>query len=296
MSGTMEEKERSARAAGGMGAQYTRGDVRIRVDATTTVPGVVCAPAPGAGRARVAVVLAHGAGADMTNAFLSAVHEGLAARGALVLKFNFAYTETGRRVPDPPARLVATFRAAVAWLDAQPAARGLPRILGGKSLGGRIASHLAAEGDAVDGLLFLGYPLHPPGRPGQLRDAHLAAITAPMLFVQGTRDPLCDLSLLAPVLERLGRRATLAVIEDGDHSFHVRKSSGRDDRAATEEVIAAASQWLARRKPLPIRAPRRAAAAGAKPEAPAKAQPSARPKRSPKPSSSSARGGTTQGR
>ena len=277
----MGEKAHDARAAGTMGAQYTRRDVAIRVDATTTVSGVLAAPAPGAGRARAAVILAHGAGADMNNAFLSAVHEGLAARGALGLKFNFAYTEAGRRVPDPPARLLATYRAAVAWLDAQPAARGLPRILGGKSMGGRIASHAAAAGDPADGLLFLGYPLHPAGKPEQLRDAHLAQVQAPMLFLAGTRDPLCDLALLAPVLERLGRRATLAVIADGDHSFHVRKSSGRDDAAATGEVIAAAADWIARRKPLAVKAPR---------PAPAPAAP--RPKRSPGASSSSGRGGT----
>jgi predicted alpha/beta-hydrolase family hydrolase len=274
-----------------MGAQYTRRDARIRVDAAITVSAVLAAPAPGAGRARVAVVLGHGAGADMTNAFLSAVHEGLAARGALVLKFNFAYTEAGRRAPDPPARLLATFRAAVAWLDAQPAARGLPRILGGKSMGGRIASHLVAAGDPADGLLFLGYPLHPAGRPKQLRDAHLSAIAAPMLFVAGTRDPLCDLALLGPVLERLGRRATLAVIEDGDHSLHVRKSSGRDDAAATAEVIAACAQWLAKRKPGAVTEPRRASAAGA-----TKGTEEPRPAPSPKPSSSSARGGTTRRR
>lgn len=251
--------------------------------------GVLAAPAPGSGRARAAVVLAHGAGADMTNAFLSAVHEGLAARGALVLKFNFAYTEAGRRAPDPPARLLATYRAAVAWLDAQPAARGLPRLLGGKSMGGRIASHVAAAGDPADGLLFLGYPLHPAGRPEQLRDAHLAGIQAPMLFIAGTRDALCDLELLAPVLARLGRRATLAVIADGDHSFHVRKSSGRDDAAATGEVIAAAAEWIARRRPLALKAPRPDAAGRATPPP---ASTSSRPKRSPGASSSSARDGT----
>ncbi|MEO6462179.1 MAG: alpha/beta family hydrolase [Candidatus Eisenbacteria bacterium] len=286
----MGEKAHDARAAGTMGAQYTRRDVRIRVDATTTVSGVLAAPAPGAGRARAAVVLGHGEGADMTNAFLCAVHEGLAERGALVLKFDFAYTEAGRRAPDPPARLLATYRAAVAWIDAQPAARGLPRILCGKSMGGRIASHVAAAGDPADGLLFLGYPLHPAGRPDKLRDAHLAQVQAPMLFIAGTRDPLCDLELLAPVLARLGRRATLAVIADGDHSFHVRKSSGRDDAAATGEVIAAAAQWITRRKPLALKAPRRAGAARATPSPP---PPTSRPKRSPGAWSSSARDETT---
>ena len=245
--------------------------------------GVLAAPAPGAGRARAAVVLGHGAGADMHQAFLSAVHEGLAARGALVLKFNFAYTENRRRAPDPPARLVDTFRAAVAWLDAHPAARGLPRILGGKSMGGRIASHLVAAGDPADGLLFLGYPLHPAGQPGRLRDAHLPAIKAPMLFVEGTRDALCDLALLRPLLARLGPHAKLVVIEDGDHSFHVRKSSGRDDQAALEEVITASAAWIQKRKVrVPPPSTEEGAAAGA-----------ARPKRSRGSSSSSGPGGTT---
>jgi uncharacterized protein len=221
----------------------------------------------------------------MTNPFLSAVHEGLAARGALVLKFNFAYTEAGRRAPDPPARLLAVSRAAAAWLAARPEARGRALVLGGKSMGGRVASHQAALGDRADGLLFLGYPLHPAGQPGKRRDAHLAAIRAPMLFVAGTRDPLCDLALLRPVLGRLGRRAALAVIADGDHSFHVRRSSGRDDAAATAEVIAAAARWLARRRPL----------SGSR-RAPTGDGRRARGAPSPAPSSSSARGGTTRRR
>jgi hypothetical protein len=266
-----------------MGAQYTRRSVRIRVDAATTVSGVLAGPKPRAAAtlplAGVAVVLGHGAGADMTNAFLSAVHEGLAARGALVLKFNFAYTEAGRKVPDAPARLVATYRAAAAWLARRPEARGRAFVLGGKSMGGRIASHLVALGDRADGLLFLGYPLHPAGRPEQLRDEHLAAIRVPMLFVTGTRDALCDLALLRPVLAKLGRRATPALIEDGDHSFHVRKSSGRDDAAATAEVIAACAKWLARRS---ASASRPARAAGAR--------------RSPGDASSSGRGGTSRAR
>ncbi len=246
-SGTRSER-------GAMAAQYTRRRVRIRVDAATTVSGVLAGPNGERGTAAgalplagVAVVLGHGAGADMTNAFLSAVHEGLAAQGALVLKFNFAYTEEGRKAPDSPARLLVTYRAAVAWITARPEAKGRALVLGGKSMGGRIASHVVALGDPADGLLFLGYLLHPAGRPEKLRDAHLADVRVPMLFVTGTRDPLCDLTLLRPVLKRVGRRATLALIADGDHSFHVRKSSGRDDAAATAEVIAACGKWLGRR-------------------------------------------------
>jgi predicted alpha/beta-hydrolase family hydrolase len=277
-----------------MGAQYTR-RVRIRVDPATTVSGVLALPRAVAARhagalANAAIVLGHGAGADMTNAFLSTVHEGLAARGAVVLKFNFAYIESGRKVPDPPSRLIATYRAAVAWLGARPEARGRALVLGGKSMGGRIASHLVALGDPADGLVFLGYPLHPAGRPDKLRDAHLEAVRAPMLFVTGTRDPLCNLELLRPVLARIGRRASLALGADGDHSFHVRKSSGRDDAAATKEVVMAAARWLARRRPL-------ARPTSGSPRRPKAAAPgAARGKRSPGPSSSSGRGGTSRRR
>ena len=274
--------------------------MRIRVDQATTVSGDLAVPAPGGGGPlTVAVVLGHGAGADMTNAFLSAVHEGLAARGAVVLKFNFAYTEAGRKAPDAPAKLVATYRAAAAWLAAQPEAEGRPLVLGGKSMGGRIASHLAAEGDRADGLLFLGYPLHPAGRPGTLRDRHLASVEAPMLFVTGTRDALCDLALLRPVLERLGGRATLALIEDGDHSFHVRRASGRDDLAAREEVIEAGARWL---ETISGSRPGEAGDASRsrpRPSPPAPPSPAATPRRrakSPGPSSSSGRGGTRKAR
>jgi len=261
----------------GIGAQYTRRAVRIRIDEATTVSGVLAVPKGAGALSGVAVALAHGAGADMTHPFLSAVHEGLAARGAVVLKSNFPYTEAGRKAPDAPAKLLATARATAAWLAARPEAKGRALVLGGKSMGGRIASHLVALGERADGLLFLGYPLHPAGKPGSLRDAHLAAVACPMLFVEGTRDPLCDLALLRPVLARLGRRATLAVIDDGDHSFHVRKSSGRDDAAALAEVIDASARWLAERAP--ATAPRPVPRGRARP--------------SPDAASSSDRGGTT---
>jgi uncharacterized protein len=187
----------------------------------------------------------------------------LSLRGFETVTFNFLYSEKKKGAPDKNDKLEACWRQVIETFS-EPNCK---LVIGGKSMGGRIASHLVAAGDPADGLLFLGYPLHPAGRPKQLRDAHLPAIAAPMLFVEGTRDPLCDLALLQPVLARLGRRATLVVIEDGDHSFHVRKSSGRDDAAATAEVIAACAQWLLRRKPGAIRAPRRVPAAGA-PKAP----------------------------
>src|SRR5690242_17340579 len=155
-----------------------------------------------------AVILGHGAGADMTNPFVSSLHAGLAREGFVAVKFNFPYTEARRRAPDPRHVLQRCYRAVV---DAVLADRRLapPWVaIGGKSLGGRIASYVAAGGAPVHGLLFLGYPLHPAGRPDALRADHLPAIPVPMLFVQGTRDTLCDLDRLRPVLARLPR-ATL---------------------------------------------------------------------------------------
>jgi predicted alpha/beta-hydrolase family hydrolase len=119
-------------------------------------------------------------------------------------------------------------------------------VLGGKSMGGRIASHLAALGDPCDGLWFLGYPLHPAGQPKKMRDAHLADAPCPMLFLAGTRDPLCDLALLRPVIERLGPRATLHVVEGGDHSFDVLKSSGRTAAEVEQELVQTSVDWLAK--------------------------------------------------
>jgi predicted alpha/beta-hydrolase family hydrolase len=216
------------------------------------VSGELACPADGTrgqSAVRAAVLLAHGAGADMNHPFMRAVHEGLAARGAVVLRFNFAYTEAKRKAPDRPPLLLDTMRAARDALLARPEAEGLPLVLAGKSMGGRIASHLVALEEPAAGLVFFGYPLHPAGKPTQLRDKHLADVACPMLFLEGTRDPLCDLALLRPVLERLGERVTLHVIEDGDHSFHVRKSSGRDDAAALEEAIDAAASWMAKLTP-----------------------------------------------
>lgn len=190
-----------------------------------------------------AVVLGHGAGADMTNAFVSSMHAGLAREGFVAVKFNFPYTEARRRAPDPRPVLQRCYRAVV---DAVLADRRLapPWVaIGGKSLGGRIASYVAAGGAPVRGLLFLGYPLHPAGRPEQLRADHLPGIALPMLFVQGTRDALCDLERLRPVLTGLPR-ATLHTIEGGDHSFRVPRRSGRTDAEVWQEIIEVAARWL----------------------------------------------------
>ena len=193
--------------------------------------------------ARTAVVLAHGAGSDMTAPLLVAVSAGLAERGYPSVRFNFPYKERASRVPDPAPVLEACYRAVLAQVRADRALRADRVVIGGRSMGGRMASHLAAAGVPTDGLLFLGYPLHPAGRPAQLRAAHLARISAPMLFITGTRDALCGLDLLRPVLSGIAH-ATLHVVEDGDHSFAVRKRSGRDAAAVRDEILQAIVEWL----------------------------------------------------
>jgi predicted alpha/beta-hydrolase family hydrolase len=191
------------------------------------------------------LVLAHGAGAPMRHVFLEEIARALAARGIGTLRFAFPYAQRGAKAPDPPAVLERTVRAAVA--AAAELAPGLPLLAGGKSMGGRMTSQLAAEEPlpGVRGLVFLGFPLHPAGRPATTRGAHLLRVPLPMLLVQGTRDALADLALLTPIVESLGGRATLHVVEDGDHGFHVRKRSGRDDAAVLQEIAEAVARFAA---------------------------------------------------
>jgi predicted alpha/beta-hydrolase family hydrolase len=171
-------------------------------------------------------ILAPGAGSRLDHPFLADLAAALAPE-MLVLRFNFPYQEAGRGSPDPQPRLEATYRAVVDWLRAHPAHAPGPLVIGGKSMGGRIASHLAAEGMPLAGLALLGYPLHPAGQPAKRREAHLPAIRCPILLIQGSRDSLCDLSLLTPVLERLDAPHRLVVISEGDHSFKAPKRAGR---------------------------------------------------------------------
>lgn len=207
-----------------------------------TPAGEVSARFDGPADARPVVVLGHGAGAGMDSEFMATMAEGLAARDARVVRFNFAYAEHGRRSPDKQSVLEDTFRAVAE--SVRPADGGL--VLGGKSLGGRIASHVVTDGLDADGLVFLGYPLHPPGRPDRLRIDHLPRIDRPMLFVEGSRDPFCPLDTLTRVLEDLSIAAEVAVIDDGDHSFKVRKSSGRTTSEAWAEAVNLVAEWLHR--------------------------------------------------
>jgi predicted alpha/beta-hydrolase family hydrolase len=200
-------------------------------------------------RARAVYVLAHGAGAGMRHAFMQAMAEALYERGIATLRYQFPYTEAGRKRPDRPPALLATVRAAVA--EASRRARGLPVFAGGKSMGGRMTSMAAAAEPlpGVSGLIFLGYPLHPPGKEGTTRADHLDDVGIPSLFVQGTRDKLANLDLLRPVLQRVGPRAELYVVDGGDHSLHVLKRSGRTDDQVREEVADHIAAWIDRRSP-----------------------------------------------
>jgi uncharacterized protein len=212
------------------------------VDKIQTPTGEVSAVWDGSGDSSEVVILAHGAGNDLSSSFMAHVADGLANAGLDVCRFNFLYTERGRRSPDRPAVLEETYRAVV---DEVRSSRSDARLfIGGKSMGGRIASHLAAAGDRVDGLVFLGYPLHPPGKPEKIRSAHLGDITVPMLFVEGTRDPFCPLETLEKVRADLAAETTVVVVEDGDHSFKVRKSSGRSSEQALDEVVEAVADWV----------------------------------------------------
>jgi predicted alpha/beta-hydrolase family hydrolase len=188
-------------------------------------------------------VLAHGAGAGMRHRFLEAIADCFARQGIATLRYQFPYTESGGRRPDPPGILQATVRAAVA--KALEIAPELPLIAGGKSLGGRMTSNAAAQRPlpGVLGLAFLGFPLHPPKQPGESRADHLRAVELPMLFLQGTRDALAELDLITSVCQRLGPSATLHVVEGADHSFAVLKRSGRSEAQVMEELALSVAEW-----------------------------------------------------
>jgi predicted alpha/beta-hydrolase family hydrolase len=196
--------------------------------------------------ARWMLVLAHGAGAGMDHPFMESLASGLAAHGVASFRYQFPYTERGSKRPDPPALLEATVRSAVA---AAAIAGSLPLLAGGKSMGGRMTSQAASKGplDGVHGIAFFGFPLHAIGKPGAERADHLNDVEVPMLFLQGSRDRLADLELLEPVIRRLGDRATLHVVEEADHSFHVPARSGRSDADVLDELSRRTASWAAER-------------------------------------------------
>jgi uncharacterized protein len=205
--------------------------------------------------ARVCFVFAHGAGVGMTHPSMETVAIGLAERGIATLRYQFPYMEKGSRRPDPPAIAHATVRAAVRL--AAESCEGFTLIAGGKSFGGRMTSQAQAKAplEGVQGLAFLGFPLHPQGQPSTERAAHLSDVKVPMLFLQGTNDGLAVLGLLKTVIASLGRRATLHLLEGADHSFHVPKRSGRTDSEVMDETLDAFAAWTGTIKPRNGRSP-----------------------------------------
>jgi predicted alpha/beta-hydrolase family hydrolase len=216
--------------------------VNIAIDATQSVSGLLQMPR----NAHACYVFAHGAGAGMTHPFMAAVADGLAERDIATLRYQFAYMERGSKRPDSPALAHAAVRAAVAV--AVQRVEGVPCFAGGKSFGGRMTSQAQAAQPmpGVHGLAFLGFPLHAPGKPSDERGAHLSDVKVPMLFLQGTRDEFAQLDLLTAVTKKLGKRATLVLFDDADHSFHVPARSGRKDVDVRTEVLDAMSTWMTR--------------------------------------------------
>jgi len=220
-------------------------DVTIRVSADESVSGVLKVPHGFEAGRTAAVIVAHGAGNDMHNPLLVHFSEGLCRAGYLSLRFNFPYKEKGQKAPDPQEKLIRTWQAASEFVKNHPEF-GTPRIVtAGKSMGGRVASQMTADGLlSAKALVFLGYPLRPPGKKDQLRDAHLYRIAVPTLFFAGTRDTLCDIDLLQNVLNRLQAPWELESIEGGDHSFVLPKSFKASEEDVYERILQRTVSWL----------------------------------------------------
>jgi len=231
---------------GGIPARHAMSEQhRVEIGPSEHVTAIAY-PAQGAG-AGVSLILAHGAGANQLSTFMVRFADALAARGIEVITFNFLYSERRKRAPDRNDKLEACWRAMIdAFHAGKFGARGNTLAIGGKSMGGRIASQVAAAGADIVGIVLLGYPLHPPGRPEQLRTRHLPAISVPMLIVQGARDTFGTPAELAPVLAGLSAPVELRVIEGGDHSFKVPKKAGRSQQDVDAFVLDEVETWLRR--------------------------------------------------
>ena len=222
-----------------MSIAVSQAERRLRVTDDVEVSALLLSPP----KPHAFYVLAHGAGAGMRHAFMQALAERLAERGVATLRYQFPYTERGERRIDPEPLLLATVRAAVAM--GREEARGIPVIAGGKSMGGRMTSRAAAAEplEGVAGIAFVGFPLHPDKQPGTSRADHLVKVDVPLLFLNGTRDTLAEMSLLEPIVAKLGSRATLHIVEHADHMFHVLKKSGRDDAQVLDELADTIAAW-----------------------------------------------------
>jgi predicted alpha/beta-hydrolase family hydrolase len=213
----------------------------LKVDSANTVSALLLLPLA----ARACFIFAHGAGAGMTHEFMAQVAAGLCGHGIATLRYQFPYMEKGSKRPDAPSLAHATVRTAAA--EAARCCPGCVLVAGGKSFGGRMTSQAQAGTPlaGVRGLAFLGFPLHPAGRPSDVRAMHLSDIDVPMLFIQGTRDKLAELSLLEAMIKQLGESASLHLVQQADHSFHVPARLGRNNRDAMGEVVSTLSAWIA---------------------------------------------------
>jgi uncharacterized protein len=219
--------------------------IEVPISENEKVSGILSIP--DGGRTDTGVILAHGAGGDMNSPMLAFLAEGLADAGYLVLRFNFLYREKGKKSPDSQEVLYRAWHGGYRALAEHPDYRPKHIVAAGKSMGGRIASQMAAEKILpVERLIFLGYPLHPAGKKDRLRDGHLYEIRVPMFFFAGTRDQLCDLQLLRQVLSRVSAPWELEVIEGGDHSFHVPKSYAIDPTEINEQILCRIIEWLSK--------------------------------------------------
>jgi hypothetical protein len=214
--------------------------LKLKIDGSDAVSALLLRPAG----ARACFVFAHGAGAGMTHAFMERVAAGLCDRGIATLRYQFCYMEKGSKRPDGPPLAHAAVRAAVA--EAARSCPGLALFAGGKSFGGRMTSQAQAIAPlaGVRGLAFLGFPLHPAGKPSDARAKHLGDVHVPVLFIQGPRDKLAEMTLLEPLVKRLGASALLHQVAEADHSFHVLARSGRNDGEVMNEIVDALSGWI----------------------------------------------------
>ncbi len=227
--------------------------LKVQVNERDSVTALLYAP-PKRDRKGTTLILGHGAGANQLHPFMQIFAKGLAARGLDVLTFNFVYMDQGRRVPDPKAKLEACYSAVITAARKHPKLKGNAIVIGGKSMGGRIASQVAAAMQSnatpeesmptIAGLVFLGYPLHPPGNPEKVRDAHLDQIKSPMLFVQGSRDAFGTRDEVRDLIKRLKLPATLHAIEGGDHSLKAPKSSGLTQEQVYETAMDKIVSWM----------------------------------------------------
>ena len=219
--------------------------VTIPIADDEKVSGVVAIPADFQKEKTIGVILAHGAANDKENPLIVFLSNGLAEAGFLSLRFNFLYKEKGRKAPDSQKKLVQTWKQVVRFLNDNPKFGTKKIVAAGKSMGGRVASQMAADGELqADCLIFLGYPLHPPGKKDQLRDAHLYELRMPLLFFAGTRDTFCDLDLLRMVLDRMKSNWDLEIIDGGDHSLGLSKSADRTQHEVYAHVLQTMVGWM----------------------------------------------------